>query len=402
MRPPRPGPTGRRSRRCPAAGLGIVDALSETWGVEGAGTDHQLVWAVVPAGYASGAMATQKQASATYDHSADHGRRRARGRTARALPLRLRASVQGVPRPGRSVRAAPVLRPFEGLAGECDWVALREIVPAATAPLHLRAKGQEATLSTVLPMGYPAMVRLDGSVFLGAQAAGGSGDVSRDLGTALAAALAAGPGTLVSAADLSGDRARLQDLLDVDAPLDVTVRPGFEYWVEGMDEASPDPEVAASLERANSGVVPTARLTSVEAAYWAGLPERATIRWVLPDAEEPLLDALARLHASGGLALGEGTRFIGTFRAHGLLVPVWDLPPDTPAEDAEEPATRVPRAARRGPCRGGCADLGPAACAVGAADPPAHAALIAAGLAARTRGQCGLPVTERDAGLTAC
>ena len=28
-------------------GLGIVDALSETWGVEGAGTDDQLVWAVV-------------------------------------------------------------------------------------------------------------------------------------------------------------------------------------------------------------------------------------------------------------------------------------------------------------------------------------------------------------------
>ena len=28
-----------------------------------------------------------------------------------------------------------VARPFEGLAGECDWVAMREIVPAATAPL---------------------------------------------------------------------------------------------------------------------------------------------------------------------------------------------------------------------------------------------------------------------------
>jgi anti-sigma regulatory factor (Ser/Thr protein kinase) len=28
-------------------GLGIVDALSDTWGVEGAGTKNQLVWAVV-------------------------------------------------------------------------------------------------------------------------------------------------------------------------------------------------------------------------------------------------------------------------------------------------------------------------------------------------------------------
>jgi Family of unknown function (DUF5926)/SEC-C motif len=281
-------------------------------------------------------MATQKQASAARRSAA----------TADEVPVvgprdpcpcgsgRRYKACHG--RAGRS--APPVLRPFEGLAGECDWVALREIVPAATAPLTLRAKGQAATLSTVLPMGYPAMVRLDGSVFLGAQTASGSGDVSRDLGTALATALAAGPGTLVSAAELSGDPARLQDLLDVTAPLDVTVRPGFEYWVEGMDDASPDPEVAASLERANSGVVPTVRLSSVEAAYWAGLPERATIRWVLPDAEEPLLDALARLHVAGGLTLGDGTRFIGTFRAHGLLVPVWDLPPGTPAEDAEEPA----------------------------------------------------------------
>jgi Family of unknown function (DUF5926)/SEC-C motif len=29
-----------------------------------------------------------------------------------------------------------VHRPFEGLPGECDWVALRELVPAATATLR--------------------------------------------------------------------------------------------------------------------------------------------------------------------------------------------------------------------------------------------------------------------------
>jgi len=48
-------PTAPRADRPPFAalsgrGLGIVDALAETWGVEGAGTDHQLVWAVVPRG----------------------------------------------------------------------------------------------------------------------------------------------------------------------------------------------------------------------------------------------------------------------------------------------------------------------------------------------------------------
>jgi hypothetical protein len=174
-------------------------------------------------------------------------------------------------------------------------------------------------------------------VFLGAQTSGGSGDVSRDLGTALATALASDPGTLVPAADPGAAGVRLQELLDAEAPLEVTVRPGFEYWVEGVDGQVPDQEVAESLERANTGIVPTARLSSVAAAYWAGLPERATIRWVLPEEEEPLLDALARLHATGALTLGDGTRFIGTFRAHGLLVPVWDLPPGIPADDTEEP-----------------------------------------------------------------
>lgn len=32
-----------------------------------------------------------------------------------------------------------VHRPFEGLSGEADWVALRELVPAATVPLTLAA-----------------------------------------------------------------------------------------------------------------------------------------------------------------------------------------------------------------------------------------------------------------------
>ena len=45
--------TQPRAERPPFAalsgrGLGIVDALAESWGVEGAGTSSQLVWAVVP------------------------------------------------------------------------------------------------------------------------------------------------------------------------------------------------------------------------------------------------------------------------------------------------------------------------------------------------------------------
>ena len=233
-----------------------------------------------------------------------------------------------------------MLRPFVGLPAEGDWVALREIVPAATAALSLVGEhaGRAATLSTVLPMAATAMVRLDGAVFVGLQVPGGSGDASRDVAAALLTALASEPGTLVQPAALPGPGPRLQDILDPSVPLEVNVREGFDYWIEGVVVDERDADVAASLERANAGVVPTVRLVRVDAAYWAGMPERATLRWVLPEDEEPLLDALARLHGSGGLTLGEGTRFIGTFRAHGLLVPVWDLPVGTRADDVEDVA----------------------------------------------------------------
>jgi hypothetical protein len=59
---------------------------------------------------------------------------------------------------------------------------------------------------------------------------------------------------------------------------------------------------------------------------------------VLPYDEDALLDALARLGAAGDLPLADGTRYAGSFRAHGLLVPVWDLPPDEPAGTWAEPA----------------------------------------------------------------
>ena len=49
------------------------------------------------------------------------------------------------PRPERTEQRF-VLRPFEGLPGETDWVALREVVPAATAPLRLKGSDREVVL----------------------------------------------------------------------------------------------------------------------------------------------------------------------------------------------------------------------------------------------------------------
>lgn len=235
-----------------------------------------------------------------------------------------------------------MLRPFAGLAAEPDWIALREVVPAATAPLRLRAEpDREVVLSTVLPLAWPAMVRADGRVFLGLQVPTRSGDISRDLAAALELALDAAPGSPITLSAPPTPGPRLQDLLD-DAPLDVTVHEGFDYWIDGAPETdTPEDDVAASMERANATVVPTVRLTSVPAAYWCRMKERAHLRWVLPEDEDDALNALARIAASGGLAVGSDTRYVGAFRAHGLLVPVWDLPPEREAGELEEPVAAL-------------------------------------------------------------
>lgn len=192
-----------------------------------------------------------------------------------------------------------VQRPFEGLAGEGDWIALRELVPAATVRLTLKEGLPDGvpsvTLATVLPMAWPALRRDDGSVLLGLQNDTSSGDMSRDLADTLQRALAAEPGTPVQARRAPADGPRLQDLLDPAAAFEPVVHTGFEFWVPDSENASPD--VAASLERANAAAIPTVKLSGVDGAYWCETPDKNHLRWVMPHPEEQLLDALARLHA---------------------------------------------------------------------------------------------------------
>ncbi len=229
-----------------------------------------------------------------------------------------------------------VSRPFEGLPSEGDWIALREFVPAATAPISLVGSysGTAATVCTVLPGAYPAMHRADGSVLVAMQTQLPSSDPSRAVARALIAAIDAENGTAVADLPDATDTVRLQDLVDTSAPLSVTVHDGFEFWLDG--DASD--EVADSLDRANAAAVPTKRLSSVQAAYWSAVRDRNHVRWVWPFPESATIDALARLHASGDSALGEASRFVGSFRAHGVLVPVWDLAQNVTADAVEEPA----------------------------------------------------------------
>ncbi|KID32172.1 DUF5926 family protein [Prauserella rugosa] len=243
----------------------------------------------------------------------------------------------------QKVRDVFVGRPFEGLAAEPELIAMREFVPSGTARLSLAGDNadRKVTIASVLPMAAAAFVRADGEVFVGLQVQTRSGDISRDLGRALTWALEAEPGAVLSVPDTTSPSQpgeRLQDLLDVDAPLEVEVHEDFSWWLPD-DEDEPSGEVAMSLQRANDAIMPTERLSP--GAYWVLAGEKAHLRWVWPAEENRLMQALARLSAAGTLTLGDETKFAGSFRAHGLLVPVWDLDPEAHAREWAEPAKQL-------------------------------------------------------------
>jgi len=252
----------------------------------------------------------------------------------------------GRTRTDKAARAVVVSRPFEGLAAECDLVALREFVPSATAQLTLAEPGRPVLLGTVLPMASAALVRAgdenggDELGLIGLQVQNRSDDVSRDLGAAISWARHASPGESLDLADGS-DGPRTQDLLDASAELTITVHSDFAWWLpEGQ---TPTAEVTAGLQQANEAILPTALLQTegVRSAWWVDAGEKAHLRWVRPEDEDALMLALARVHAAGQLTLGDGSRYAGSFRAHGLLVPVFDLDREQHAQEWAAATTRL-------------------------------------------------------------
>ncbi|OZC33325.1 DUF5926 family protein [Gordonia polyisoprenivorans] len=271
------------------------------------------------------------------------------------------------PRPGsnraervaaRKARAAAALapspRPFAGLAAECDLVALRAFVPSATAVLDLIEPGppqpeltsvmpddttpippaSDATrnnvvLATILPGAVAAITRevrgaTEGLAAL--QTDPDPDDLNRALAAAIEWAAHTGPGNEYRHTGEEADGPELADILDVDAQLPIIVHNDFSWWFPPGNEVPP--EIATMLERANETVLPTARMhvdSGNGAPWWVDAGERAHLRWVRPEPEDDVMTALARLHAAGRLTLGEGSRFAGSFRTHGLLVPVFDL-----------------------------------------------------------------------------
>lgn len=251
---------------------------------------------------------------------------------------------------GTAPVAAPfVARPFEGLPGETDLVAMREIVPSATASLTLRPEAEafrsmaevpeNITVATILPLAWPGLHRADGERLVGLQSGSTSGDLSRDVAQVLTSLLEVEPGTPVRpTSQATRDTPRLQDLLDTAAPLDVQVHDTFDFWVSGGEL---DAEGQASLEQANASIIPTVKLESIDSGYWCRVGERTHLRWILPHDESRATDALARLKVAGDDTLGENTRLLGAFRALGLLAPVWDLDPALEADAYEDVAAAM-------------------------------------------------------------
>ena len=236
-----------------------------------------------------------------------------------------------------ATRAPYVARPFEGLADEADWVAMREILPAATAkvtvtvPEGTQVEGQavpagehEVTLVSVLPAAVPAVHRDTGEVLVALQSRTSSGDASRDIAQALLVALASEPGSSInSVRPATADTPRLQDLLTEGQRLEVQVEEDFGFWL-GEDATEEQKE---ALSQMNDTAVPMERVEGAPSAYWCLMAGRAYVRWILGEDEDTATRAMARLQAAGEHTLGDGTELLGAFRANGLLVPVIEVDP---------------------------------------------------------------------------
>lgn len=224
-------------------------------------------------------------------------------------------------------------RPFEGIKGATELVAMREILPMAYAEIALKG-GEKVLLVTMLPDQMPGLKRQDGTVVVAMQARMNSGDASRDVAYAIEEAQKLEPGTPLQLSELPEPGARLQDLLPKTAKIEAHVTEDFSFWIDPAAERTEELEHA--LQDASGAAVPMARVEGTDSAFWASMGKEF-LRWIRGEDEAQLLTALTRLHAARESELAEGARMIGAFRACGMLVPVWELVPGTEASELAGP-----------------------------------------------------------------
>ena len=220
-------------------------------------------------------------------------------------------------------------------------VAMRELIPAATLTARTDADhgAIEFDFVTLLPEGQPAMVRPDGRILVALQTRSNSADLSHDAGAALLAAIAAkeaGDEGVISI-DVREPSERLQDIVDLDSFTDMKLEEDFSFWFDPSEEI--DDQTRRALEQNRDEIIPTEPVPGVPGAYWCEM-NRNFVRFLTDNDETKLFDALARLAARGEANVGEGSRYVGSFRACGLIVPVFELPEGASAADVA-PGTQV-------------------------------------------------------------
>ena len=240
-------------------------------------------------------------------------------------------------------------RPFAGLAAEADLVALQEFAPSAIARLKVHGFDRDVYVATVLPGAAAALIRdeeFGGDAFVALQVQSHSHNPGRDLAFALNWVKNNEPGASLKSTVADGTEPALSELVEADARLNIEVYRDFSWWIP--DGAETNTQVAQSMQAANESVIESHLVgeSITGTAFWANADgSKAYIRWVRPAAEESaLLNALARVAARDELNLGEGTKFAGVFRTHGLIAPVFDLDPQVPFDSYESELTRVDRA----------------------------------------------------------
>ncbi len=226
-----------------------------------------------------------------------------------------------------------VERPFEGLAPEAQLVAMREILPLATIEAELTAEYDNAavTFATILPCMASAIRREDGVLLVAVQTVMSSGDPSLDIATRVLRGLDLKAGASLEISEQPEPGPRLQDIVENFGEFELYDEPTFWMTAEEVDK----PENQRALADSREQLIPTKAVAGVPGAYWCRMSHEF-VRYVRPEPRDAILDALARMRVAGTATFDE-SRFIGAFRAQGLLIPVWQLQAGSEADELEKP-----------------------------------------------------------------
>ncbi|AWE41563.1 MULTISPECIES: DUF5926 family protein [unclassified Actinobaculum] len=228
-----------------------------------------------------------------------------------------------------------VERPFEGLPLEMELVAMREILPLATVDVRTTEEygSAQLTLASILPGMAAAIRREDGVLLVAMQTVMHSGDASLDIAARIIAGLELQAGETFHMPEQPEPGPRMQDVLDLESFETFTLYEEPTFWMTPEEAAKPDNRDA--LRSSREQLVPTAAVDGVPGAYWCRM-SREFLRWVRPEPRDRVLDGLARLRVAGQCTFDE-SRFVGAFRAQGLLIPVWELQPGSEADELVQP-----------------------------------------------------------------